>query len=150
MVGYYSGPTSEDDNYAIQADLDPYFRLHRPSGAPPPLEREPTTAYRRRLIETLQQHAPNFKDINVRHSTGSAFDYLEKEIKADVQREAARPTMIPEGTLKQVTSYDAAGRPSYSYFGKVSAWLDQFSSPKKRLIGIKTSTDRGYNPGNLG
>src|SRR5580700_10336850 len=108
MTGYYN-PIDEDALRDTQADYDPLFRLHRPTGAPPPLEREPPTAYRRRLAETLQQHAPNCKDFNIRHSTGSAFDVLEKQIKTDAEREARHPTQIPEGTLKEVVSYDAAG-----------------------------------------
>jgi hypothetical protein len=126
----------EDAINATQADYDPYFRMHRPTGAPPPLERESETAYRRRLAETLQQHAPNCKDFNIRHSTGSAFDVLEKQIKADAQREAVRPTNVPEGTLKQVTRYDQAGRPFYEFFGSPSTWMSNFAHPRKKLVGI--------------
>src|SRR3984957_20219228 len=150
MANYYSGLVDEDAINATQADYDPYFRMHRPSGAPPPLERESETAYRRRLAESLQQHAPNCKDFNIRHSTGTAFDVLEKQIKADAQREAGRPTQIPDGELKQVTRYDQAGRPSHDWLGSPRAWLKDFSAPAKRLIGIRTQTERGYRPGNLG
>src|ERR1700722_19294628 len=137
MANYYSGLVDEDAINATQADYDPYFRMHRPSGAPPPLERESETAYRRRLAESLQQHAPNCQDFNVRHSTGTAFDVLEKQIKADAQREAARPTNIPEGTLRQVTKYDQSGRPFYEFFGSPSSWLKDFTGEKKRLVGIR-------------
>ena len=41
----------EDAINTTQADYDPYFRLFRPTGAPPPMERESQTAYRRRLAE---------------------------------------------------------------------------------------------------
>jgi hypothetical protein len=140
----------EDAIRATQADYDPYFRLHRPTGAPPPLEREPNSAYRRRLAEGLQQHAPHCQDFNVRHSTGTAFDTLEKQIKADAQREAVMPSVVPEGTLKEVVSYDAAGRPSRTFWGSPKVWMDEFASPKKRLVGIRTETERGYRPGNLG
>src|SRR5580692_8816899 len=114
MASYYN-TIDEDAINAIQAEYDPLFRLHRPTGAPPPMERENNTAYRRRLAETLQQHAPHCKDFNIRHSTGSAFDVLEKQIKADAGMEARYPTMIPEGSLKEVVTYDGAGRPSYTY-----------------------------------
>jgi hypothetical protein len=136
MPNYYTGTVDEDAINATQAEYDPYFRMHRPSGAPPPLERENSTAYRRRLAEALQQHAPNCKDFNIRHSTGSAFDVLEKQIRQDAQREALHPT-VPEGELKQVTRYDASGRPYYDFFGSPRVWMDNFSAPKKRLIGIR-------------
>ena len=135
----YSGIIDEDALNATQAAYDPLFRMHRPTGAPPPMERENETAYRRRLAEALQQHAPNCKDFNIRHSTGSAFDVLEKQIKADAQREADHPTQIPEGTLKERVSYDQAGRPSYSYFGSPRVWMDHFAPPKKMLVGIRAN-----------
>jgi hypothetical protein len=136
MAGYYTGTIDEDALNATQADYDPLFRMHRPTGAPPPLERENETAYRRRLAESLQQHAPNCKDFNIRHSTGSAFDVLERQIKADAQREALHPTQIPEGTLREIKRYDQAGRPFYEYHGSPSAWMSDFSTPRKKLIGI--------------
>jgi len=111
--------------------------LHRPSGAPPPLERESETAYRRRLAENLQQHAPHCQDFNVRHSAGTAFDALEKQIKADAQREALHPTNIPEGTLKQITRYDQSNRPFYEFHGSPSAWMRDFMpDTRKKLVGI--------------
>lgn len=134
----YSGFVDENELNTTQADYDPLFRMHRPSGAPPPMERESETAYRRRLAEALQQHAPNCKDFNIRHSTGSAFDVLEKQIKADAQREALHPTQIPDGELRERVSYDQAGRPSYTYYGSPRAWLDNFATPKKFLVGINT------------
>ena len=135
MANYYSGPVDEDAINATQAEYDPYFRMHRPSGAPPPLERESETAYRRRLAETLQQHAPNCKDFNIRHSTGSAFDVLEKQIREDAQREAFHPT-VPDGELKQVTRYDQAGRPYYEFFGSPRSWMSDFTAPKKFVKSI--------------
>jgi hypothetical protein len=133
MSNYYSGHVDEDAINATQADYDPLFRMHRPTGAPPPLERESETAYRRRLAEGLQQHAPNF---NIRHSTGTAFDVLEKQIKADAQREARHPTDIPEGTLREVTRYDQAGRPYQEFYGSPSAWMDDFAHPKQYVRSI--------------
>ena len=136
MAGY-SGIVDEDALNLIQADYDPRFRMHRPTGAPPPMERESETAYRRRLAEALQQHAPNCKDFDIRHSTGSAFDVLENQIKSDAQKEALHPTQIPEGTLKERVTYDQAGRPSYSYFGSPRVWMDTFAPPKRMVVGIR-------------
>ena len=136
MVSQYTH-IDEDALNAIQADYDPRFRMHRPTGAPPPMERENETAYRRRMAETLQQHAPNCKDFNIRHSTGTAFDTLEKQIKADAEREAHHPTQIPEGELRQVTNYDASGRPSYTFHGSPKVWMSAFTSEKKRVVGIR-------------
>ena len=80
MSGYYSGIIDEDALNATQADYDPLFRMRRPTGAPPPMERENETAYRRRLAEALQQHAPNCKGFNIRHSTGSALMFWRNKL----------------------------------------------------------------------
>jgi hypothetical protein len=136
MAASYSGIIDEDALNATQADYDPLFRMHRSTGAPPPMERENETAYRRRLAEALQQHAPNCKDFNIRHSTGSAFDVLERQIKSDAQREARHPTQIPEGELRQVTRYDQAGRPFYEFLGSPRAWMDNFAPPKRYITSI--------------
>ena len=132
----------EDALRAIQKDYDSDFRMHRPTGAPPPMENEPPTAYRRRLAEDLQQHAPNCKDFNIRHSTGTAFDTLERQIKADAQREAHNPTEIPPGELREVVKIDDSGRRIKEFFGSPSAWLDIFAGERKRLVGIYAP---GYN-----
>jgi hypothetical protein len=136
MATSYGGIVDEDALNATQAAYDPLFRMHRPTGAPPPMERESESAYRRRLAEALQQHAPNCKDFNIRHSTGSAFDVLEKQIKADAQREALHPTQIPEGELRQITRYDQSGRPFYEFKGSPRAWMDNFAPPKRMVVGI--------------
>jgi hypothetical protein len=86
-------PTNEDTINATQADYDSCFRMFRPTGAPPPLERENPTAYRRRLAETLQQHAPNCQDFDVRYSTATAFDVLEDKSKL-MRRENQRARLI--------------------------------------------------------
>jgi hypothetical protein len=136
MTAHYN-PIDENEINATQLDYDPLFRMHRPTGAPPPLERENATAYRRRLAEALQQHAPNCKDFNIRHSTGTAFDALEKQIKADALSESLHPTDIPEGELKQVTRYDQAGRPSYYFYGSPSSWMRNFMPDTiKKVKGI--------------
>jgi hypothetical protein len=63
-------------------------------------------------------------------------DLLEKQIYDDARQEARRPTTVPDGELRQVTRYDASGRPYYDFFGSPRAWRDNFAAPKKRLIGI--------------
>lgn len=143
-------PTDQDEKINVGADYSEIFRAHgRP--LPQPMEIENPQAYRRRLAETVQKDlAPNCRDFNIRHSTGTAFDVLERQVRSDALREAHHPTNVPDGQLKEVVKYDASGRPFYTYFGKPSVWLSQFSPPLKRLVGIRQSTDHSYRPGNLG
>lgn len=136
MTQHFSGPVDYDESRRFQERYHEEFQLHGRS-APPPLENEPTSEYRRRLAERLQECAPNCKNFNLRQSTGTAFEALEHQIRADAQREAHNPTDIPEGTLKEVVRYDQAGRPSYYFFGRPSAWMNQFSYPPKKVAGIR-------------
>jgi hypothetical protein len=105
--------------------------------APRPFTDENAELYRKRTLPMVQQYAPNYQNVKVDDARGSAFDLLEKQIYDDARQEARRPTQIPEGELRQVTRYDASGRPYYDFFGSPRAWLDNFSAPKKRLVGIR-------------
>ena len=104
--------------------------------APAFLNGEKLDQYDRRLTYEVQKCAPNYKDINLYDASGEAYKLLKRQVYVDAQQEAKHPTNIPEGTLKEVTSYDAAGRPSYTYYGSPSAWMKDFAMPKKRLVGI--------------
>jgi hypothetical protein len=104
--------------------------------APRPFTDENAELYRKRTLPIVQQYAPNYQDVKVDDARGSAFDLLEKQIYDDARQEAHRPTNIPDGELRQVTRYDASGRPYYDFFGSPRAWMDNFAAPKKRLIGI--------------
>jgi hypothetical protein len=57
----YSGIIDEDALNATQAAYDPLFRMHRPSGAPPPMERESETAYRRSWRKLFNSTRPTAK-----------------------------------------------------------------------------------------
>ena len=116
----------------LDAAIQPFNR-----SAPRPFTDENSELYRKRTLPIVQQYAPNFQNVKVDEARGSAFDLLEKQIYEDAQREAHRPTQIPDGELRQVTRYDQAGRPYYDFYGSPSAWMKDFSMPKKRLVGIK-------------
>jgi hypothetical protein len=117
---------------------------------PRPFPDEMNEQYRRRALPVLQKHAPNFQNVRVDDARGSAFELLEKQIYEDASREARNPTQVPAGELKEMRRVDQAGRPYYEYFGSPSVWLSTFSTGKKRLIGIKTQTETGYHPSNVG
>jgi hypothetical protein len=131
---------------ALQEKADEVFKPFNKS-APRSIEGETVEGYRKRLAARIQQHAPNMKDINVRDARGSAFDLLEKQIYDEARREASRPSNIPDGEMREITKYDATGRPFLEFHGSPKAWMDDFSTgARKRLIGIRTETQRGYIP----
>jgi hypothetical protein len=142
-MAYYS-QTDEDDKVQVGVEYDEIFRA-RGRPLPRALEVETSTAYRRRLAETVQKDlAPNCKDFDIRQSTGSAFNALEKQIRADAQREALRPTDIAEGTLKEVTRFDQSGRPFYEFFGSPKSWMRNFEPDDKRYLKSILDTRSGW------
>jgi hypothetical protein len=137
--------------YADQAEL---AKLHeaadvvlRPFNqfAPRYMEGETPAGYQKRLAARVQRHAPSMQNINLRESVGTAFNMIEKQIYDEARREAQRPTNIPDGELRQVTKYDATGRPFYEFYGRASTWMDDFShGTKKRVVGIKQDPNVRY------
>jgi hypothetical protein len=128
---------TEADKFAIQEKW--HEKIFRPRGtsAPAFLDREPTDHYRKRLMTKAAPFvAADLQEVKTDHLYGSALDHYEQRYFESAAAEAARPTNIPEGALKQVTKYDQSGRPFYEFFGSPRAWLDQFSAPKKQLVGI--------------
>jgi hypothetical protein len=128
-----------------QEALQPF---NRP--VPQPFPEERTDEYRRRVLPILQNYAPGMQEVKVHDARGSAFDMIERQTFEAARREAERPTMIPEGELREVKRFDQSGRVSYEFYGRPSVWLNDFSQGKKRLVGIRTETQRGYYPSNLG
>jgi hypothetical protein len=130
----------------IQETADDVFKPFNKS-APRSVDGETVESYRKRLATRLQQHAPSLKDINVRDTRGTAFDLVEKQIYDEARREAVRPSNIPAGEMREITKYDGTGRPFYEWQGHASAWMGEFSNgAKRRLVGIKTESPRGYIP----
>jgi hypothetical protein len=115
--------------------------------APRYMEGETLASYQKRLAGRVQQHAPSMKDINLRESVGSAFELIERQIYDEARREAIRPTTIRKGEMRELRRYDDTGRPFYEFHGSPSAWMDDFSTgAKRRLVGIRTETQRGFRP----
>jgi hypothetical protein len=140
--------TDETELVKIYENADDLFKPHNKS-APRYMEGETAESYRKRLATRLQRHTPGLKGINVRDTRGSAFDLLEKQIYDEARREAVRPTTIPKGEMRELTKYDATGRPFIEFHGHPKAWMDDFTNgAKRRLIGIRTETQRGYIPNN--
>jgi hypothetical protein len=112
MVEQWVKPLPEERFYVeLQARAEDVLRPFN-RHAPPPLQREQLDQYDRRTTYEVQKVAPNFKDVNLYDAKGDAYKVLKEQVFADALQEARRPTQIPEGTLREVVSYDQAGRPS--------------------------------------
>jgi hypothetical protein len=144
MTYYQPDPTAMA---ARQEKADNALRLHN-QNAPRHLEGETEVQYARRLAEKVQKYAPNMKYVNINEAMGSAFELIEKQIYEDARREAAHPTMIPEGELREVKTADETGRQISQFYGHPKAWISNFSHEPKRLAGLRTETQRGWRPSN--
>jgi hypothetical protein len=121
----------QDMRAKLQKHLEPFNR-----DAPTPFLEEDGRQYEDRVIPTLQQFTPGYENVKVDALYRENRELVVKQIYDAAAAEAYRPTKIPEGQLVERTRRDAAGRPSYEYFGSPSAWLDHFSIPKKRVVSI--------------
>jgi hypothetical protein len=101
------------------------------------IDNEPLDNQRKRFMEKVRPFvSDDLQKVRTDDIFGSALDHLEKRFIESASQEALRPTRVPDGTLKEVVSYDQSGRPMYSYFGSPRSWMDAFAAPKKRLVGI--------------
>jgi hypothetical protein len=121
-----------DEQAKAHAVLSPFKRQ-----APPPLQGEQLDQYERRLTYEVQKQSPRFKDYALYDTKGDAFKIIKDQIYADAAAEARHPTMIPEGELREVVRHDNSGRPFLEFFGSPKAWLKDFTTDKKKLVGIR-------------
>ena len=126
--------------------------VFRPLGIPAPayIEGEQFDQQRKRLMEKARPFVSDeLQQIKKDDVSGTGLNHLEKQFMESAAAEATKPTKVPEGELKQVVRYDQAGRVSYEFFGKPSVWLSQFAPDRRRLVGVRTESQKGYNPSNL-
>jgi hypothetical protein len=127
----------EDEKYQIHDKWNDMVFRPRNARAPEFLDKEPIDHYRKRLMTKAAPFvAADLQEVKTEHLYGSALDHYEQRYFESAAAEAASPTNVAEGTLKQVTKYDATGRPYYEFYGSPRSWLDHFSAPKKQLISI--------------
>ena len=127
--------------------------VFRPLGIPAPayIEGEKLDQQRKRIMEKARPFVSDeLQQIKRDDIYGSGLNHIEKQYMESAAAEAVRPTKVPDGELKQVTRYDKSGRPFYEFFGRPSTWLNQFSPTRKKLVGIRTQTEHGFKPSNVG
>jgi hypothetical protein len=136
----------QSDSYRVQAEYDDALSQHN-RRATRQREGETLSDYNFRLLNEVKQFAPSFKNMNSRNVGSPALNVLKDQIIKEATKEAQYPTMVPDGTLKEVARYDVTGRKSLEFFGRPSAWMNQFAfGTRKRLVGIRTENVHGYIP----
>jgi hypothetical protein len=130
--------------------MQPFYEaLNRP--VPQPLSGEPLMGFKRRMLSDAKQWSPEHKDVNLYSVPISALRVFEPQIMSSAMNEINSPTRgNPDGSLREVREIDASGRPTIKFCGSPSSWMNMFRPDPKRLVGIRTETERGYFPSNVG
>jgi hypothetical protein len=132
-----------DADYAAMADAqvtaDKIFLMHG-KRAPRPLDGQTLIAYRRFLASSLKEHSAAWKaiDLNV-IADDVAFSNVEKTIYADALQAGLNPVSPSEDFLMEIIKEDVTGRKISEFVGKPTAWMNQFTQPKRMLVGIRNS-----------
>lgn len=128
------------ENYAIQEKWHEKVFRPRNASAPAFLDGENTDRYRRRMMNRAAPFvAADLQSVKIDDLYGSALDHYEQRYLESAAAEAARPTNIPDGELREVKKLDQSGRQFYEYYGSPSAWMSDFATPKKLLTGIRNN-----------
>ena len=130
--------STEEEKYQIHDKWNEKVFMPRGTRAPEFLDKEPIDHYKKRLMDKAAPFvAADLQEVKTDHLYGSALDHYEQRYFESAAAETARPTNVPDGTLKQVTKYDATGRPFYEFWGQPASILsDNFAPPKKQLASI--------------
>ena len=137
-MAWSSQEQRETDNWAVQEKW--HEKVFRPRGtsAPSFLDGENTERYRRRMMnKAVPFVAADLQTVKIDDLYGSALDHYEQRYFESAAAEAARPTNIPAGELREVKKTDRSGREISEFYGSPKTWLDWFGAPKKRLVGIR-------------
>jgi 8-oxo-dGTP pyrophosphatase MutT (NUDIX family) len=130
-----------DSDYAAMADAqvkaDRVYLMHG-GRASRPQDGENLLAYRRRLANGLKEHSPSWKEIDLTHIVSdAAFANVEQTIYADAEHAGLHPTAPSEDFLREIKTPDVTGRVISTFVGNPSAWMSQFSTNKRRVVGIR-------------
>lgn len=101
-----------------------------------PLNGEGLLAYRKRMARGFQKHSKTWGEVDVYVLPKSAFEIAETQIYADAMQAARTPTDLPLGQLREIRQTDRAGRTISTFHGDMNAWMNDFKSTKRRLVGI--------------
>src|ERR1700722_11606472 len=146
-MAWSSQTQRETDNWETKEKWHEGVFRPRRANAPDFLENEKNEHFRKRLMERARPFVTaDLQEVKTQDLYGSALDHYEQRYLESAAKEAQRPTNIEPGTLKEVTKYDASGRPFFEYFGEPKVWMSQFTYPAKKLIGIRGDGTRFVKP----
>lgn len=103
--------------------------------APSPTPGEKPLAYRRRLLVKLQEHSPDFKNVDLSAiADAQLLNIAEKQIYADAQ--SAASLSVGAGQLREIKRADATGRLISTFEGDPSAAWAPFKLGKRQVLAF--------------
>lgn len=108
--------------------------------APRPAAGESALAYRRRTLKGLQEHSPDWKDVDLSKMDSAALVIAEKHIRADSLVFANSPKSAPVGSLRMVRKTTEAGHRINEFVGDIGVTFAPFRS-EGRAMRIKTLSE---------
>jgi len=125
--------------YSYQDQADQACRAWG-AAALPPLHGEQLLDYRRRLLRPLMKHSKEFASVNVDELCEPLITPIERSVFADAIKASTDNASVPADYLREVVTTDSTGRRISSFYGMPKTWMAQFSGQRRRLIGIRTTT----------
>jgi hypothetical protein len=104
--------------------------------APAPMAAETALAYRVRLARGVQQHSPDFINVNlaaVARADSVTFGALEKQIFAQADKFSHTPRAVADGQLREIVTTSSGGHRISTFVGDPFAWMRNFMLTPKRV-----------------
>lgn len=124
-----------DRDYSMMADAqakaDKVFSAFG-DAAPRALNGEDLLAYRKRLAKGLKKHSDQWKNVELSNLDESVFDIAESKIYTDSMEAALHPSESDGGGLREVIERQRGGHEISTFYGKPSAWMNSFRTPRLR------------------
>ena len=100
-----------------QSRADSAFGSLSGSYAPKPFSGETSRTYKVRVLSQLKRHSPEWKNVDLMRLDDAGLATAERQIYRSVAKEAAAPTDIPAGQLREVKRINDSGHRVSEFYG---------------------------------
>ena len=86
------------------------------------------------------KHSKQFASVNVDELCEPLITPIERSVFADAIAASHDNASVPPDFLREVSTTDATGRRITTFYGQPKTWMSQFSGQRRRLVGIRTTS----------